>query len=103
MGIRPNCQLLGFGDDDTSSILCHFTKWPNHLPALEVGQGAAVQRGICSPRESSQCGEQGIYEFEPRNAGCGGAHLASRCSLAALWMKRLGERRSRQVQRDGGG
>ena len=28
LGMRPNCHLLGFGDDDTSSILCHFRKWP---------------------------------------------------------------------------
>lgn len=82
LGMRPNCHLLGFGDDDTSPSLCHFRKWPiTSLPWNWV-RSMCPKRHLLALREQSVRGVW-IYESEPRNAGCGGTHLATRCSLAA--------------------
>lgn len=46
----------------------------NRLPALELGQGSSdLKRHLLAARKQSMR-EQGIYEFERRNAGCG-AHI----------------------------
>lgn len=100
LGMRPNCHLLGFGHDDTSSILCHFRNWPiSSLPWKWVREQRS-REAFVSGEKAVSAGSRGFMNSSPGTLGVGGAHLATRCSLAALWMKRLGQRRSRQVQWD---
>lgn len=100
LGRGPSCHPLGFGDDDTSSILCHSRKWPiASLPWNWVREQRAKEAFV-SGEKAVSAGSGRFMNLSTGTLGVGGAHLATRCSLAALWMKRLGQRRSRQVQGD---
>ena len=102
LGMSPNCHLLGFGDDDTSSILCHFRKWPiTSLPWNWVREQRSKEAFVSFERAVS-VGSRGFMNLSPGTLGVG-AHIWPQDALAALWMERLGQRRSRQVQGDGGG
>ena len=102
LGMSPNCHLLGFGDDDTSSILCHFRKWPiTSLPWNWVREQRSKEAFVSFERAVS-AGSRGFMNLSPGTLGVG-AHIWPQDALAALWMERLGQRRSRQVQGDGGG
>lgn len=82
MGIRPNCQLLGFGNDDTSSILCHFTKWPiTSLPWKWVREQRSKEAFVRHEKAVS-AGSRGFMNLSPGTLGVG-VHIWPQ---DALWL-----------------
>lgn len=79
--MRPNCHLLGLGMT-TPHRSCVISENGQSSLCLGIGSGSSgLKRHLLAVRKQS-VREQGICEFEPRNNGCGGAHLATRCFLA---------------------
>lgn len=82
LGLRPNCHLLGLGMT-TPHRSCVISENGQSPPCLGIGSGSSdLKRRLLAARKQS-VREQGIYESESGNTGCGGAHLATTCSLAA--------------------
>ena len=91
--MRPDCHLLGFGDDDTSFILCHFRKWPiASLPWNWVREPWSKEAFV-SGKKAVSAWSRGFMNLRPGTLGVGrtSGHkmLSGRLVNEEVWSKEV--------------